>query len=98
MTAMLDPTSRSRLAADIGSLGAEFAGVFSLETIERYVAESLEQFEDVRVRIFVPLFVRRSAGERLRALAQAGGAITGPVPEVFDRGVQGFLGEFTTAT
>lgn len=90
MTAMLDPTSRSRLAADIGSLGTEFAGVFSLETIERYVTESLEQFEDARVQVFVPLFVRR--------LAQAGGAITGPVPAVFDRSAQGFLAELTTAT
>ena len=82
MTATLDPITRARLSRDIEKLGEEFTGIFSLETIERYLAESLDQFADARVQAFVPLFVNRFARERLRALGQAEGAIAKPVPEV----------------
>ena len=82
MTATLDPATRRRLARDIELLGEEFAGVFSLETIEGYLAESLEQFANARVQAFVPIFVNRFARERLRALAQAEGMMAKKVPEV----------------
>ncbi len=82
MTATLDPATRRRLARDIELLGEEFAGVFSLETIEGYLAESLEQFANARVQAFVPIFVNRFARERLRALAQAEGMMAKTVPEV----------------
>jgi arsenate reductase (thioredoxin) len=82
MTATLDPVARGRFARDIELLKEEFAGIFSQETIERYLAESLDQFANARVQAFVPIFVNRFARERLRALAQAEGTVPKDVPEV----------------
>jgi arsenate reductase (thioredoxin) len=78
----LDPVTRGHLEKGLASLESEFAGVFSGETIERYMAESLEHLEGVRFKDFVPLFVHRFARERLRALGQVEGTITKEVPEV----------------
>ncbi len=61
MPARLDPITRGHLARDIEILGKESAGIFSVETIERYLAESLEQLAGARVTSFVPLFVNRFA-------------------------------------
>jgi len=82
MTTLLDPLTRSRLAPEIDALAKEFDGTFGLETIERYLAESLDHFGDARVQTFLPIFVRRFARERLRALAQSTGAIVTGIPEV----------------
>jgi arsenate reductase len=60
----------------------EFEGVFSQETIDRFMSESIEQYENSRVKNFVPVMVERLARERLRALAQAEGTIAKEVPEV----------------
>jgi protein-tyrosine-phosphatase/DNA-binding transcriptional ArsR family regulator len=78
----LDPTSRATFARAIESLHEEFRGVYSLETIERFVDESIDRMAGARVVDFIPLFVHRFARERLRALAQAQGAIVSEVPEV----------------
>ena len=78
----LDPVSRQSFAAAIGSLAAEFRGIFSLEAIERYVDESIDRLSGARVVDFIPLFVHRFARERLRALAQAQGSIVKDRPEV----------------
>jgi protein-tyrosine-phosphatase/DNA-binding transcriptional ArsR family regulator len=78
----LDPISRRTFAAVIESLAEEFRGVFSLETIERYVDESIDRLSGARVVDFLPLFVHRFARERLRALAQAQGAVVTDRPEV----------------
>ena len=78
----LDPTSRSTFARTIEALHEEFRGIYSLETIERFVDESIDQLSGARVVDFIPLFVHRFARERLRALAQAEGAIVSDVPEV----------------
>jgi arsenate reductase len=56
--------------------------VFSAETVERYVAESLAALTGARIEDFVPLFVHRFARERLRALGQLQGTIDKAVPEV----------------
>jgi protein-tyrosine-phosphatase len=64
------------------ALAGEFAGVFSPETIERYMAESLDLLGEARVNVFVPMLAHRFARERLRALGQAEGAITKEQPEV----------------
>ncbi|HEY5011937.1 MAG TPA: arsenate reductase ArsC, partial [Acidimicrobiia bacterium] len=82
MTAALDPVTRARLAYDIENLAQEFEGVFSVETIERYLAESLDRLSGARVQAFVPVFVRRFTRDRLRALGQSQGAIVTGVPEV----------------
>ena len=78
----LDPTSRHTFARSIESLPEEFRGIYSLETIERFVDESIDRLSGARVVDFIPLFVHRFARERLRALAQAQGAIVNDVPEV----------------
>ena len=78
----LDPTSRSTFARSIEALHEEFRGIYSLETIERFVDESIDRLAGARVVDFIPLFVHRFARERLRALAQAEGALVKDVPEV----------------
>jgi arsenate reductase len=78
----VDVITRGHLAKGLASLRAEFEGVFSAETIERFMAESLEALSGSRLKDFVPLFVHRFARERLRALGQVEGTITKDVPEV----------------
>ena len=78
----MDPLTRQTFARSIESLAEEFRGIFSLETIERYVNESIDRLSGARVVDFIPLFVHRFSREQLRALAQAEGAIIKDVPEV----------------
>jgi protein-tyrosine-phosphatase/DNA-binding transcriptional ArsR family regulator len=78
----MDPVSRQTFAGSIETLHEEFRGIFSLETIERYVNESIDRLAGARVVDFIPLFVHRFARQRLRALAQAEGAIIKEIPEV----------------
>src|SRR5829696_2943245 len=77
-----DPVSRQTFARSIESLATEFRGIFSPETVERYVDESIDRLSGARVVDFIPLFVHRFAREQLRALGQAEGAILKDVPEV----------------
>lgn len=64
-------------------LGYRFAGVFSRETVERYVRESYQAlYLTAKSRAHLPLLTSRFAGERLAALAQATGRAAKPVPEV----------------
>src|SRR6266536_69709 len=74
--------SRQAFAAAIESLADEFRGVFSIETIERYVDESIDRLSGARVVDFIPLFVHRFSRERLLALAQVKGSIVKDRPEV----------------
>src|SRR6266700_8343397 len=78
----LDPLSRQAFATAIASLAEEFRGVFSIETIERYVDESIDRLSGARVVDFIPLFVHRFSRERLLALAQVKGSIVKDRPEV----------------
>jgi arsenate reductase (thioredoxin) len=78
----MDPLTRQTFARSIESLAEEFRGIFSLETVERYVDESVDRMSGARVVDFIPLFVHRFAREQLRALAQVEGAIIKDVPEV----------------
>jgi arsenate reductase (thioredoxin) len=78
----LDPISRATFARAIEALHEEFRGIYSLETIERFVDESIDRLSGARVADFIPLFVHRFARERLRALAQSQGALMKDVPEV----------------
>jgi arsenate reductase (thioredoxin) len=78
----MDPISRQTFARSIEELHKEFRGIFSLDTIERFVDESIDRMSGARVVDFIPLFVHRFARQRLGALAQAQGAIIKDVPEV----------------
>jgi arsenate reductase len=78
----LDPITRGHLDRGIEGLVDEFRGVFSRETITRYVEESLASLPAARFRDFIPVLVHRFARERLRALGQSEGTIAKDVPEV----------------
>jgi arsenate reductase len=80
----LGPLMRRRLEATIDELSAEFHGVFSRGTVERFVHESSDQLGDRPVTgpNFLPLLVGRFARDRLRALAQAEGHVEKAMPEV----------------
>jgi arsenate reductase (thioredoxin) len=78
----VDLITRGHLEKGLEALRDEFAGIFSAETVERFMAESLEALTSTRIKQYVPLFVHRFARERLRALGQVEGTITKTVPEV----------------
>ena len=78
----MDPLTRQTFARSIEALHEEFRGIYSLETIERFVDESIDRLSGARVVDFIALFVHRFARERLRALAQSQGALMKDVPEV----------------
>jgi protein-tyrosine-phosphatase len=78
----LDPVTQQHIRRAAAALADEFAGVFSMETIERYLSESVDLLGDSRISVFVPVLAHRFARERLRALGQAEGAIVKEQPEV----------------
>jgi arsenate reductase len=78
----VDLITREHLNRGLARLCEEYAGTFSAETVERFMAESTEALSGARLKDFVPLFVHRFARERLRALGQVEGTIAKDVPEV----------------
>ena len=82
MTVELDVFTKAHIAKQVDDLAAEFEGVFSRETVDRYVQESLEGFASARFSDFLPVLVYRYSRERLSALGQAEGTIAKTVPEV----------------
>ena len=74
---------RAAISGIVGRLSTEFVGVFSIETLDRYVAESWEQLATTaKIPAFLPVLAERFARERLRALGQAEGVIVSDIPEV----------------
>jgi arsenate reductase (thioredoxin) len=82
MSQGLDPVTRHHVHQAAEALADEFAGIFSRETIERYIGESTDLLGGSRINVFVPVLAHRFARERLRALAQAEGALVKVQPEV----------------
>jgi protein-tyrosine-phosphatase len=82
MSETLDPVTLNHLRQTAARLAEEFSGVFSEETIERYLAESLDLLGEARINVFVPVLAHRFARERLRALGQLEGTIVKEHPEV----------------
>ncbi len=82
MRETLDPVTLHHLRQTADRLSDEFSGIFSQETIERYLSESLDLLGESRVNVFVPVLAHRFARERLRALGQTEGRITKERPEV----------------
>jgi arsenate reductase len=82
MSQMLDPVTRNHVRQAAAALADEFTGVFSEETIERYIAESVDLLGTGRINVFVPVLAHRFARERLKALAQTEGLIVKEMPEV----------------
>jgi arsenate reductase len=79
---VLDPVTRKHIERAAEALQREFAGVFSQETIARYIAESTDLLGESRINVYVPVLVHRFARERLKALAQVEGMIAKEQPEV----------------
>jgi arsenate reductase (thioredoxin) len=79
---VLDPVTRLHVERAAEALQREFAGVFSRETIARFMAESVDLLGGARINVFVPVLAHRFARERLRAFGQAENLITKDVPEV----------------
>ena len=82
MTQTIDPVTQHHIDQAADRLADEFAGVFSRETIARYMAESQDLLGEARVNVFVPVLAHRFARERLKALAQAEGKLGKEQPEV----------------
>jgi arsenate reductase (thioredoxin) len=78
----LDPVTQRHVRQAADQLKAEFAGVFSVETIERYIGDSLDLLGNSRINVFVPVLAHRFARERLKALAQAERLIATDQPEI----------------
>jgi arsenate reductase (thioredoxin) len=82
MTQALDPVTEHHLRQAADRLSEEFAGIFSQETITRYMIESTDLLGDAKISIYVPVLAHRFARERLKALAQAEGIVDKEQPEV----------------
>jgi arsenate reductase (thioredoxin) len=82
VTEAVDRVLAYHLHAVAARLGIEFAGLFSTETIDRYLQESADQFANAPIRDFIPVLAERFARERLRAVAQVEGKLVKEVPEV----------------
>ena len=82
MSEILDPVTRRHVDNLTRGLVQEFAGVFSEETIHRYISESVDLLGNSRINVFVPVLAHRFTRERLKALAQAEGIVTKDQPEV----------------
>ena len=79
---VLDPLTRRHVENAAEALQEEFSGIFSRETIARYIAESADQLGQSKITVFVPILVERFARERLVALAQSQHLVSTDKPEV----------------
>jgi len=82
MPSTIDPITQRHVEKAADALVDEFAGIFSRETIARYVGDSLELLGSARFTDFLPVLAHRFARERLRALGQSEGTIVKEMPEV----------------
>ena len=80
---MTEPIDQGAITQATDRLADEFAGVFSRETIERFVGESAASYTaQTKVSTWVPIFVERFTRDRLRALARLEGLIDAGKPAV----------------
>jgi protein-tyrosine-phosphatase len=82
MSQILDPVTQRFVDNAAEVLAREFDGIFSQETIARYIGESLDLLGDSKINVYVPVLAHRFARERLKALAQAEHLIDKEQPEV----------------
>jgi arsenate reductase len=83
MGTSVGPDLHSQLERVTRQLTSEFVGLFSRETIARYVEESAALLSrGATVQRFIPIFIEGLARERLQALAQVDARIAMEVPEV----------------
>jgi hypothetical protein len=83
MTAETPPLDTRVLQGTAADLSRGYEGIFSPETVERYVFESYATLSrTAKNRIFLAVLAERFATDRLRALAIAQGKIGTTVPQV----------------
>ena len=83
MSSNADRPEREMLDDVARDLARRFEGIFSLETVGRYLHECFAALASTaRTTAFLPLLTERFTRERLTALAQVEGAIVTSVPEV----------------
>ena len=82
MPDVLDPINQYKIRNSAERLHDEFRGIFSTETIERYIIESTDDLAGSAIVDFLPVFIWRFTRQRLKALAQSQGLIEKTVPEV----------------
>ena len=82
MADVLDPATQYKISSSAERLHEEFRGIFSTETIERYITESTDELSGSAIVDFLPVFIWRFTRQRLKALAQSQGLIGKTVPEV----------------
>jgi arsenate reductase len=82
-TAAMTVEQQLMVAQAAERLKSEFAGTFSVETIERFLSESQTDLEGrARIRTWLPMLIERFARDRLRALARVEGRVTDERPAV----------------
>ncbi|HME81723.1 MAG TPA: arsenate reductase ArsC [Candidatus Eremiobacteraceae bacterium] len=64
------------------NLYAEFKGLYSMETIRRFLEENADTLVNCKVTVYLPIFACRFTRERLTAMAQVAGSIPKTMPEV----------------
>lgn len=64
------------------NLYSEFKGIYSMETIRRFLEENADTLKHCQVTDYLPIFAYRFTRERLTAMAQVAGSIPKTMPEV----------------
>jgi arsenate reductase (thioredoxin) len=82
VSVQLDAVTQAHVDKATDDLCHEFEGVFSRETVARFISESIVALGGAKFADFVPLLAHRFARERLRALGQSEGTIAKTVPEI----------------
>jgi arsenate reductase len=78
-----DETTANALDRVVKDLSYRYDGVFSEETVDRYVHESYDSLKaHSKVDAFLPLLTEKYARDRLAALARAEGKLASGTPEV----------------
>ena len=81
-TPALSLAQRHALAEAATRLQREFDGTFNLETIQRYLDDSLDRLSGAAYLDYVSLLAERFARERLTAIAQMEGLLVSDTPTV----------------
>ena len=64
--------SDMEIGGRLEQLKLDFSSLLPRETIDEVVAGTLADFQDVRIKVYVPILVERFVKQRLRALQTAG--------------------------
>lgn len=80
--AYASPEEMQLIKSGAARLKRDFEGVFSVNTIERFLADSYERLGHARIRSYVPLMAERFARDRLRAVAKNEGRVSSDGPVV----------------